>query len=267
MLNEINRIQKSIEMFDGKRWMEWQSLPEPLSGAACVFIPFYINKYYIENKYFKTLWVLGGWMPITRSNKNKSVQSAESSKSSKRPSRLLSNVVFWFDIQRHKWHRYPVPLPQPLAFGSAVFHNECIYLAGGIRQTTTGDLSPTSDCWVLDLSLGKWIQVFPLLFPRSRISMVSIGNRLLAIGGADASGWPTRHVEMIMNNGLGWCQQVDIPVAISGQQVVTFKIHDLPEPNLDGGEFTTEWQWRPEVLERVIDDAEHLMAKKIGFAE
>jgi hypothetical protein len=258
----LYRLQDSIEMFDGKQWSEWQKLPEARSGAACVFIPFYINKYFIENRYFNTLWVLGGWTKV------KSVDSTTKITTS---NRTLSDTVSWFDIQRRKWHRYPVALPKSLAFASAMFHNECIYVVGGIvneySEDSKNSLKPTADCWLLDLTLGKWMQVFTLQQPRSRISLMSIGNRLLAIGGTDANGWPTRHVEMMMNNGLGWCQQVDAPVAITGQQVVSFKIHDLPEPNLAGGEFTTEWQWRPEVLERVIQEAENLVNKKATTIE
>lgn len=246
-------------MFDGKKWLEWNTLPHALCGASCVFIPFYINKYFIENHYFNTLWVMGGWQNDSISNKLS------------RNRRLLSNSIFWLNVKEKKWVRYSIDLPKPIAFASAAFHNECIYLVGGVHEHSLAninlDVRPTDECWVLDLNLNKWIQVFSLLQPRSRVSLLSIGNRLLAVGGDDANGWPTRYVEMLMNNGLGWCQEVDCPVAISGQQLIAFKMHDLPEPSQMNFEFAIDWQWRPDAHDRLVTEAEHLAQKKPATSE
>jgi N-acetylneuraminic acid mutarotase len=46
--SKSGQLLDSIEIFDGKKWSNWIQLPEARCGLSSVFVPFYINKYFID---------------------------------------------------------------------------------------------------------------------------------------------------------------------------------------------------------------------------
>ncbi|RWS28139.1 alpha-scruin-like protein, partial [Leptotrombidium deliense] len=130
----------------------------------------------------------------------------------------LLNSVICYNNKENRWLRLPEDYPFCCAFMTAVEHDGCIYVCGGI--TNLHSCTVTSSVYVYDPEKLTWFEQQSLNVPRSHATGHRLYNRVYVFGGCGTNGERKHTNERLVSKELGWLEETLLPIPVSGQRIV-----------------------------------------------
>lgn len=178
---------RNLYMLDLRKPEKWKVLAEgpPLQGLAMV-------------GYRGKLYRLGGFHARNQEGEEHDLQSVAD--------------FYAFDLKSRKWEKMP-DMPEPRSSFDAVIRKGIIYVVGGWALNGDQPTQWSKTAWSFDLNRtdATWEKLPDPPFQRRALSLGAQGNRIVAIGGMQPKGGPTRKVALFDLKSSSWSDGPELP--------------------------------------------------------